>query len=75
MNNKLTIDMPANYSFTVLDGSESLTYESDYQIYDDPPCEALTMGITRDLDLEFLDHYYGMLGGLKHFVRVGHNEA
>ena len=83
MNSELTVDMSATYSFTALDGSDfsidlwsngrfaiSLNYEPDYQIYDDPPCEALTMGITRDSDLDFLDQYYDMLGGLEHFVRA-----
>ena len=83
MNNEPTVDMPARYSFSALDGSDfsidlwsdrrfeiSLNYEPDYQIYNEPPCEALTMGITRDPELEFLDQYYGLLGGLEHFVRI-----
>ena len=88
MNNEPTVDMPARYSFSALDGSDfsidlwsdrrfeiSLNYESDYQIYNDPPCEALTMGITRDSELEFLDQYYGLLGGLEHLVRINRERA
>jgi hypothetical protein len=88
MDNALTIDMPARYTFTALDGSDfsidlwsderfaiSLNYEPDFQIYNDPPCEALTVGIARDSELHFLDEYYHLLGGLEHFVRVSHNEA
>lgn len=83
MNNEPTVDMPTTYFFSALDGSDflidlwsdrrfeiSLTYEPNYQIYNDPPCEALTMGITRNADLEFLDQYYGLLGGLAHFFRI-----
>lgn len=83
MNDELTIDMPVSHSFSVLDGSDfsvdlwtkkrfvlSLDYESDYQRCDDPPCEALTVGIARDSELGFLDQYYGMLGGLEHFTRL-----
>jgi hypothetical protein len=83
MNNDLTVDMPTRYSFSAWDGSDfsidlwsdrrfeiSLNYESDYQIYNDPPCEALTMGITREAELGFLDQYYDLLGGLEHFVRI-----
>ena len=65
-----SIDLWSNGRFAM-----SLNYEPDYQIYDDPPCEALTMGITRDSDLTFLDQYYGMLGGLEHFVRLSRDEA
>lgn len=80
--------MPATYSFTAQDGSDflidlwtngrftiSLNYESDYQICNDPPHEALTMAITRNSDLDFLDQYYGLLGGLEHFVRINRDEA
>jgi hypothetical protein len=83
MNDELTIDMPATYSFNALDGSDfsidlwpkgrfqiSLSYEQGYQICCDPPCEALIMGITRDSELDFLDQYYDLLGGLEHFVRI-----
>ena len=83
MNNELTVDMPTRYSFSALDGSDfsidlwsdrrfgiNLNYEPDYQIYNDPPCEALTMGITRNAELGFLDQYYSLLGGLEHFIRI-----
>ena len=88
MDDAPTIDMPARYTFTALDGSDfsidlwtnqrfaiSLNYEPDFEIYDHPPCEALTVGITRDSELDFLDQYYDLLGGLEHFVRLNHNEA
>ena len=55
MDNAPTIEMPARYSFTALEGSDfsidlwtdrrfaiSLSYEPNFQIYDDPSCEALT---------------------------------
>jgi hypothetical protein len=83
MGGKPSIDMPAVYTFTALDGSNfsidlwtrnrfeiSLHYEPDFQIYDHPSCEALTMGTTRDAELNFLDQYNHLLGGLEHFVRV-----
>lgn len=51
-----------------------LNYEPDYRIYNDPICEVLTMGITmlitRDSELEILDQYYGLLGGLEHFAII-----
>ncbi len=88
MDDTPTIDMPARYTFTALDGSDfsidlwtnnrfaiSLSYEPDFQIYNDPPCEALAMGITRNSKLGFLDQYYSLLGGLEHFVRLSHNET
>lgn len=88
MNDQPTIDMPATYSFTAQDGSDfsidlwtngrfaiSLNYEPDYQIYNNPPHEALTMAITRNSDLDFLDQYYDLLGGLEHFVRINRAEA
>jgi hypothetical protein len=88
MNDEPTVDMPAAYSFSVLDGSDfsidlwsegrfaiNLMYEPDFQIYDDPPCEALTMAITRDSGLDFLDQYCDLLGGLEHFVRIERGEA
>ncbi|MHC4351992.1 MAG: hypothetical protein ACYS0H_04665 [Planctomycetota bacterium] len=88
MNDEPTVDMPATYSFSAMDGSDfsvdlwtnerlaiSLNYEPDYQIYDDPPCEALTMGITRDSELDFLDQYYDLLGGMEHFIRRSSNEV
>ena len=81
--------MSAVYRWEALDGSDfsidlwppyelfiiNLNYEPDYQIYDDPPRETLTMGISRDSDLEFLDQYYDILGGLKYFVRVNRKEV
>jgi len=83
INDKLTIDMPATYSFSVLEGSDfsidlwssdrfriSLEYEPNYQIHNAPPCEALVMGITRNSELDFLDQYYDLLGGFEHFVRI-----
>lgn len=83
MDNAPTVDMPAIYTFTPLDGSDfsidlwtkqrfkiSLDYEPNFQIYDHAPCEVLTMGITRHSNLDFLDQYYPLLGGLKHFIRV-----
>jgi len=88
MNDEPTVDMPATYSFSAMDGSDfsvdlwtnerfaiSLNYEPDFQIYHDRPCEALTMGITRDSELDFLDQYHDLLGGLGHFVRLRSNEA
>ena len=88
MNDEPTVDLPATYSFNAMDGSDflvdlwtnerfaiSLNYEPDYQIYGDPPCEALTMGITRDPELDFLDQYCDLLGGLEHFIRLRSNEA
>jgi hypothetical protein len=83
VDNAPSVDMPAIYTFTALDGSDfsidlwtkqrftiSLDYEPNFQIYAHTPCEALTMVITRYSDLAFLDQYYPLLGGLKHFVRV-----
>ena len=88
MENAPTIDMPARYTFSALDGSDFsidlwtkkrfvifLTFEPSFQIYNDPPCDALTMAITRSSKLEFLDQYYHLFGGMKHFVRIGGNEA
>ncbi len=88
MKDKMTIDMPATYSFSAWDGSDfsidlwssgrfeiSLDYEPDYRIYHNPPCEALIMGITRDAELDFLDQYYDLLGGLEHFIRRNPDEA
>ncbi len=82
-NNELSIDMPVTYSSSAFDESDfsidlwsdgrfaiSLEYEPGFQIYNDPPCEALTMGITRLAELNFLDQYYDLLGGLEHFVRA-----
>lgn len=83
MNDALTIDMPASYSFSALEGSDfsvdlwtkkrfalSLNYEPDYQMRDGPSCEALTMGIARDEELDFLEQYHDLLGGLEHFMRL-----
>lgn len=83
MNDAPTIDMPASYSFSALDGSDflvdlwtkkrfllSLDYEQDYHMRDGPPCEALVLAIARDEELEFLDQYYDLLGGLEHFTRL-----
>jgi len=33
------------------------------------------MGIIRNSKLDFLDHYYNLLGGLEHFVRRTSNES
>ena len=48
----------------------SLDYEQHYQRDNEPPCEALILGIARDEELDFLDQYYGLLGGLQHFTRL-----
>jgi serine/threonine protein kinase len=82
MNNAPTIDLPATYSVSVFDGSDfsidlwsngrfalNLEYEPNYQIYHEPPCEALIVAITRDAELAFLDQYYDLLGGFGYFVR------
>ena len=87
MNDEPTIDMPATYSFSALGGPEfsidlwsngrfaiNLNYEPDFRIHEDEPCEALTMGITRDSELDILDQYYDLLGGLEHFVRIKRDE-
>jgi hypothetical protein len=34
----------------------------------------LTVGVSRDERLSFLDQYYDVLGGLEHFVRDADNE-
>ena len=88
MNEKLTTDMPATYSFSVLEGPDfsidlwssgrfriKLEYEPNYQIYNDSPCEALIMGITRNSELDFLEQYYDLLGGFEHFVRIKRDVA
>lgn len=88
MNGEPTVDMPATYSFTALGGPVfavdlwshrrfeiDLDYRPDYYLCDNPPCEALVMGISRDAELGFLDQYYRLLGGAGHLVRFGSNEA
>ena len=32
-------------------------------------------GMTRDAELDFLDQYYDLLGGLAQFIRLGNSEA
>ena len=83
MNNEPTIDMPARYTFTAFGGSDfsidlwtderfelNLDYRPDFQIYDDPPCEAISMGTSRNVGLDFLDQYSGLLGGFSYLFRV-----
>ena len=87
MNDAPSIDMPAQYTFTALNGGEfsidiwfdrrfeiCLHYEINFQVYNDPPCDALTMAISRSSQFKFLDQYYSLLGGMSHFVRLSDKE-
>jgi hypothetical protein len=50
-----------------------LSYEPDF-VLESRRREALTVGVSRDERLSFLDQYYDVLGGLEHFVRDADNE-
>jgi hypothetical protein len=82
MDNQPAIDMPAKYTIDALDGSDfaidlwppnyrfsmHLCYESDFEL-ESEQCEALTVGVSRDVHLSFLDQYYCAFGGMGHYVR------
>jgi hypothetical protein len=86
MDDEPTIDMPAEYTFDALDGADfvvnlwppgrrfslHLSYEPDF-VLESRRREALTVGVSRDERLSFLDQYYDVLGGLDHFVREADN--
>jgi hypothetical protein len=86
MDDAPTVDMPAEYVFDALDGADfvvdlwppghrfelHLSYEPDFDS-SPRPCEALTMAVSRDEGISFLDQYYNVLGGLDHFIRDADN--
>ena len=88
MGDEPTIDMAAEYTLDALDEAEfvvdlwppgrrfllHLSYEPNFEL-DPQRRDALTMAVSRDEQLYFLDHYYNVLGGLDYFVRDANNQT